>query len=100
MSKAWGMRPQKSRTPTGKQAAERSGPEWSVLPEETGKKSFWANLQEIDTLLEAKDWIMGKQYTVADPYALVFYGWGVRGEFPAEIGISDSLVGAALFALT
>jgi glutathione S-transferase len=25
---------------------------------------------------------MGKQYTVADPYALVFYGWGVRSEFP------------------
>jgi len=51
---------------------------------ETGKKSFWANLQEINSLLEGKDWMMGKQYTVADPYALVFYGWGVRSEFPMQ----------------
>ena len=49
---------------------------------ETGRKSFWANLQEIDSLLQGKRWMMGDQYTVADPYALVFYGWGVRGEFP------------------
>ena len=25
---------------------------------------------------------MGNQFTVADGYALVFYGWGVRGGFP------------------
>jgi glutathione S-transferase len=25
---------------------------------------------------------MGSQYTVADPYALVFYGWGVRAKLP------------------
>jgi glutathione S-transferase len=25
---------------------------------------------------------MGSQYTVVDPYALVFYGWGARGGFP------------------
>jgi len=49
---------------------------------ETGRKSFWANCQEIDSLLRGKDWIMGDQYTVADAYALVFYGWGVRGGFP------------------
>ena len=49
---------------------------------ETGRKSFWSNLQEIDSLLAGNDWIMGKQYTVADPYALVFYGWGVRAELP------------------
>ena len=47
-----------------------------------GRKSFWANCEEINSLIEGKDWMMGKQYTVADPYALVFYGWGVRGEFP------------------
>ena len=28
--------------------------------------------------------MMGDQYTVADPYALVFYGWGVKGEFPMK----------------
>src|SRR5688572_25496452 len=54
---------------------------------ELGRKSFWANCQEIDALLEGKDWIMGKQYTVADPYALVFYGWGLRAGFPMnELG--------------
>ena len=49
---------------------------------ETGRKSFWANCQEIDSLLRGKDWMMGNQYTVADGYALVFYGWGVRGGLP------------------
>lgn len=53
----------------------------------TGRKSFWAGCQEIDALLQGKEWIMGSQFTVADGYALVFYGWGVRGEFPmAELG--------------
>ena len=33
-------------------------------------------------MLQGKDWIMGSQYTLADGYALVFYGWGVRGGFP------------------
>ena len=51
---------------------------------EMGHKSFWANCQEISSLLEGKDWMMGKQYTVADPYALVFFGWGMRGEFPLQ----------------
>jgi len=51
---------------------------------ELGRKSFWANCQEIDALLKGNDWIMGKQYTVADAYALVFYGWGVRSEFPMK----------------
>jgi glutathione S-transferase len=32
--------------------------------------------------MKNKHWIMGDQYTVADPYALVFYGWGVRAGFP------------------
>ena len=49
-----------------------------------GHKSFWANLQEINSLLAGKDWMMGKQYTVVDPYALVFYGWGARSEFPMK----------------
>ena len=49
-----------------------------------GRKSFWANLQEIDSLLDGNEWMMGKQYTVVDPYALVFYGWGARSEFPMQ----------------
>jgi len=45
---------------------------------ETGRKAFWANLQEIDGLLKGKEWLMGAQYTTCDPYALVFYGWATR----------------------
>jgi glutathione S-transferase len=51
---------------------------------ENGRKSFWANCQEIDSMFQGKDWIMGSDYTLVDPYALVFYGWGVRGGFPMK----------------
>ncbi|MES2561558.1 MAG: glutathione S-transferase family protein [Pseudomonadota bacterium] len=50
----------------------------------TSKKTFWSHLQDIDALLQGKTWIMGSEYTLVDPYALVFYGWGVRGEFPVQ----------------
>jgi glutathione S-transferase len=49
---------------------------------EAGKKTFWAGLQEIDGLLAGKEWLMGPAFTVCDPYALVFYGWGKRIEMP------------------
>ena len=51
---------------------------------EMGRKLFWAGCAEIDSLLKGKTWIMGNQYTVADPYALVFYGWGVRAALPLD----------------
>jgi glutathione S-transferase len=51
---------------------------------ETGRKSFWDNCREIDSMFQGKDWIMGNQFTVVDPYALVFYGWGARGGFPMQ----------------
>jgi glutathione S-transferase len=51
---------------------------------ENGRKSFWANCQEIDSMFKGNEWIMGKDYTLVDPYALVFYGWGVRGGFPMK----------------
>jgi glutathione S-transferase len=47
-----------------------------------GRKAFWANCQEIDSLLAGKDWMMGSQYTVCDAYALLFYWWGVRVHLP------------------
>ena len=25
---------------------------------------------------------LGNDYTLVDPYVVVFYGWGARGEFP------------------
>ncbi len=49
---------------------------------ENGRKSFWANLQEIDSMIQANGWIMGKEFTAVDGYALVFYGWGARSGFP------------------
>jgi glutathione S-transferase len=51
---------------------------------EIGRKSFWANCQEIDSMFQGNNWIMGSEYTLVDPYALVFYGWGVRGGFPMK----------------
>lgn len=40
------------------------------------KDTFWAYLREIDGMLANRPWIMGDRFTVADPYALVFYPWG------------------------
>jgi glutathione S-transferase len=51
---------------------------------ETGKKSFFANLQEIDGLLAGKEWVQGSQFTVCDPYALVFYSWGFGIDLPVK----------------
>ena len=51
---------------------------------ETGRQAFWASLQEIDGLLQGKEWMMGSHYTVCDPYALVFYAWGTRIELPVK----------------
>lgn len=51
---------------------------------EVGRKSFWTNLKEIDSMLEGKDWIMGNQFSVADGYALVFYGWALKGGLPVQ----------------
>jgi glutathione S-transferase len=47
---------------------------------EQGKKTFWGCLQEIDQMLAGKEWVLGSQFTVCDPFALVFYGWGLRAE--------------------
>jgi glutathione S-transferase len=44
------------------------------------KKNFWAALQEVDGMLGGQQWLMGSQFTVCDPYALVFYAWGTRVE--------------------
>ena len=51
---------------------------------ENGKKSFWANLQEIDSMIQPNGWVMGREFTAADGYALVFYGWGERSGFPVK----------------
>ena len=51
---------------------------------EQGRKSFWDNVGEIDRMLAGKEWILGAQFSVCDPYALVFYGWGTRIELPMK----------------
>lgn len=44
--------------------------------------TYWEYMQEIDALIGAQAWMMGDGYTVADPYALVFYGWGASNGMP------------------
>ena len=51
---------------------------------ENGRKSFWANLQEIDAMIQGNGWVMGREFTAVDGYALVFYGWGERSGFPVK----------------
>ena len=50
----------------------------------TGRENFWKMLQEIDHLLEGKEYVLGSQYSAADGYTLVFYGWGKRIGLPVE----------------
>jgi len=49
---------------------------------DTARNTYWACLEEVDRRLSGKQWMMGDQYTFADPYALVFYGWAKRLEMP------------------
>jgi len=51
---------------------------------DAGRKAFWANLQEIDGIIDGNPWTQGAQFTTCDPYALVFYGWGTRIELPVK----------------
>jgi len=47
----------------------------------TGKKSFHGYLEQIDGLYAGREWLSDR-YTVLDPYALVFYTWGLKRELP------------------
>jgi glutathione S-transferase len=52
---------------------------------EQGLKSFGGYLKQIDGMLAGREWFSDK-YSVVDPYALVFYSWGVRrGVLMAEL---------------
>jgi glutathione S-transferase len=46
-----------------------------------GKKTFHDYLKQIDGMYAGREWL-GDKYTVLDPYAFVFYVWGVRRELP------------------
>jgi len=46
-----------------------------------GKQSFHEYLKQIDGLYAGREWLSDK-YSVLDPYALVFYAWGLKRELP------------------
>jgi glutathione S-transferase len=48
---------------------------------ETGLRSFHGYLKQIDGILAGREWF-SDQYSVLDPYGLVFYTWGLRRELP------------------
>ena len=48
---------------------------------EQGLKTFHGHLKQIDGMLVGREWL-GDSYSVLDPYAFVFYTWGVRRELP------------------
>ncbi len=52
--------------------------------EETARATYWAAMEQIDSRLANREWMMGDQYTFLDPYTLVFYGWGKRINMPME----------------
>ena len=46
-----------------------------------GKQVFHEYLKQIDTMYAGREWLSDK-YSVLDPYAFVFYFWGIRRELP------------------
>jgi glutathione S-transferase len=48
----------------------------------TARRTFEGCLQEIDAAVAGRTWMQGDRFTVCDPYALVFYTWGVRIGLP------------------
>ncbi len=63
--------------------AERYSADPAAFPaiKEMGLKTFHAYLKQIDGMLAGREWFLDR-YSVVDPYALVFYIWGVRRELP------------------
>ena len=51
--------------------------------QETGRNAFDDYLQQIDAKLTSRHWF-SDQYSVADPYLLVFYVWGQRRGYPMQ----------------
>jgi glutathione S-transferase len=62
---------------------ERYATDTAVFPniQEQGKKTFHGYLKQIDGMLAGRQWF-SDQYSVLDPYGLLFYTWGVRRELP------------------
>jgi glutathione S-transferase len=62
---------------------ERYALDESAFPtiKEAGRKAFHGYLHQVDGMLSGKQWFSDR-YSVLDPYAFVFYVWGVRRELP------------------
>jgi len=62
---------------------ERYATDTSTYPniQEQGRKTFQLYLQQIDARLAGRQWL-SDAYSVLDPYAFVFYTWGMRRELP------------------
>jgi glutathione S-transferase len=62
---------------------ERYATDNSCFPniQEQGRKTFHGYLQQIDGMLAGRQWL-SDSYSVLDPYAFIFYTWGVRRELP------------------
>jgi glutathione S-transferase len=62
---------------------ERYASDAAVFPmlQDMGRKTFHGHLEQIDRMLSGRQWL-SEQYSVLDPYALVFYAWGLRRELP------------------
>ena len=48
---------------------------------EAGRNAFHGYLKQVDAMLAGRQWFSDR-YSVLDPYAFVFYVWGVRRELP------------------
>jgi len=51
--------------------------------QETGRAAFRGYLEQIDGMFAGREWLSGK-YSVLDPYALVFYLWGIKRDMPVR----------------
>ena len=62
---------------------ERYATDSATFPniQEQGKKTFHGYLKQIDGMLSGRQWF-ADQYSVLDPYGLLFYAWGLRRELP------------------
>src|SRR5262245_45361175 len=62
---------------------ERYPADASAYPglKEMGLKTFHGYLKQTDAMLAGREWLSDR-YSVLDPYAFVFYTWGVRRELP------------------
>jgi len=63
--------------------AERYTEEKSALPgiQAMGRKTFHECLRQIDAMYAGREWL-ADAYSVLDPYAFVFFTWGVKRELP------------------